>query len=186
MYILNNAILRWLRDAYTTYLQGTRWPPAWSPFSISQPTGGITAKIVGIEANSNGQACCQHDVCGTTCWEQCRCEASTGATKSSTILPANAAMGWYYWTVSLTRILSASLYCQCQNIWWHFRASDRGVFCLEQHSHRSKEVATQHASWLVVDASLQQMSPISQVKDHHQFLAKEEEDYTEGIALLTR
>ena len=32
--------------------------------TIHLPTG-ITAKIVGIEANSNGQACCQHDVCGT-------------------------------------------------------------------------------------------------------------------------
>jgi hypothetical protein len=32
--------------------------------SIHHPTG-ITVEIVGIEANSNGRSCCQHDVCGT-------------------------------------------------------------------------------------------------------------------------
>jgi hypothetical protein len=32
--------------------------------SIYHPTG-ITVEIVGIEANSNGRSCYQHDVCGT-------------------------------------------------------------------------------------------------------------------------
>ncbi len=138
MYILNTAILRWLRDAYVTFLHSTHWPGA--PF---------------ITQLANRQNCwlrSQHQwsimlttwcLWHSTCWERCCCEAQKVQILNS--LDGKCPYGM---------VLNSVVGSDSQH---HFVAhsktfdkttSGRGVFCWEQQSHQAKEVATQHG-WLL-------------------------------------
>ncbi len=51
-------------------------------------------------------------------------------------------IGWY--RPVLCWILSASICCPRQNIWWRLGTKDRGIFGWERQSNQEKEVPTQH------------------------------------------
>ncbi len=99
--------------------------------SIYHPSG-ITVEIVGIEANSNGRSCYQHDVCGALVEEdvvlrlrKVQILNSLGR-EEPTIAAYHVSDGIDQCRVGfLQRHIVAHAR---QNIWWRFGTSNRGVF----------------------------------------------------------